>query len=118
MKLEEYRSRAFAYALEQGCDAAETYYVSGDSLSMNAQDGEIDRYEVSRQAGLSLRVQYEGSDGYAYTEALDDPEQLVRRAMDNAKIIEPRTSIPCRDAAPMKRSRLRRIPLKGSARRR
>ena len=88
MKLEEYRSRAFAYALEQGCDAAETYYVSGDSLSMNAQDGEIDRYEVSRQAGLSLRVQYEGSDGYAYTEALDDPEQLVRRAMDNAKIIE------------------------------
>ena len=44
MKLEEYRSRAFAYALEQGCDAAETYYVSGDSLSMNAQDGEIDRY--------------------------------------------------------------------------
>ena len=88
MKLEEYRSRAFAYALEQGCDAAETYYVSGDSLSMNAQDGEIDRYEVSRQAGLSLRVQYEGSDGYAYTEALDDPLQQLIPGKDPAGMLQ------------------------------
>lgn len=94
MTLEQFREKAFAYALEQGCDAAETYFEEGDSFSVNARDGEIDRYSVSRRAGLSLRVQLNGSDGYAYTEALEDPEQLVLRAMDNAKIIESKDDHP------------------------
>ena len=88
MTLQEFREKAFAFALEQGCDAAETFYEEGDSFSVNARNGEIDRYSVSRRAGLSLRVQINGSDGYAYTEAIEDPEQLVLRAMDSAKIIE------------------------------
>jgi len=88
MTLQEFREKAFLYALEQGCDAAETYYEEGDGFSVNAREGEIDRYSVSRRAGLSLRVQVGGSDGYAYTEAIEDPEQLVRHAMDNAVTIE------------------------------
>lgn len=88
MTLQEFREKAFAYAMEQGCDAAETYYEEGDGFSVNAREGEIDRYSVSRRAGLSLRVQVNGSDGYAYTEAIEDPEQLVRHAMDNAVTIE------------------------------
>jgi PmbA protein len=88
MTLQEFREKAFALAMELGCDAAETYYEESDGFSVNAREGEIDSYNVSRRAGLSLRVQVNGSDGYAYTEALEDPEQLVRHAMDNAVTIE------------------------------
>lgn len=88
MTLQEFREKAFAFALAQGCDAAETYYAAGRSFTVNAQGGEIDRYKVSRKAGLSLRVQVDGRDGYAYTEAIEAPEQLVLRAMDNARCIE------------------------------
>ena len=65
MTLQEFREKAFAFALAQGCDAAETYYAAGRSFTVNAQGGEIDRYKVSRKAGLSLRVQVDGRDGYA-----------------------------------------------------
>lgn len=88
MTREEYRTKAFALALEAGCDAAEVYYAEGGAFEVNAQNGEIDRYAVSRTAGLSLRVQLGGKDGYAYTECLDDPAELVRRAMDNARTVE------------------------------
>ena len=82
MTMQEFRARAFQYALEQGCDAAETYYAEGKDFEVNAQGGEMERYAVSRTGGLSLRVQLGGRDGYAYTECIDDPEELVRRAMD------------------------------------
>lgn len=88
MTMQEFRERAFQYALEQGCDAAETYYAESNAFEVNAQGGEIERYAVSRTGGLSLRVQLRGRDGYAYTECVDDPEELVRRAMDNARAIE------------------------------
>ena len=43
MTLQEFREKAFAFALAQGCDAAETYYAAGRSFTVNAQGGEIDR---------------------------------------------------------------------------
>ena len=98
MKLQEFRERAFALALALGCDAAETYYAAGDSFEAQAQDGEIDRYAVSHTAGLSLRVQLGGRNGYAYTEILDDPDELVRRAMDNARSIEAEEEHPMQGA--------------------
>ena len=88
MKLEQFREQAFALALAHGCDAAETYYAAADSFEAQAQGGELDRYAVSHTAGLSLRVQLGGRNGYAYTERLDDPAELVRRAMDNSRAVE------------------------------
>ena len=61
---------------------------------MNASGGEIDRYSVSREAGVSVRVTLGGRQGYAYTERMDDPERLVSRAMDNARCIENADSHP------------------------
>lgn len=84
----EFSTRAFAYALEQGCSDCETFYASGESFEVNAAGGEIDRYSVSREAGVSVRVSLDGKQGYAYTERMDDPEKLVERAMDNARFIE------------------------------
>ena len=98
MKLEQFREQAFALALAHGCDAAETYYAAADSFEAQAQGGELDRYAVSHTAGLSLRVQLGGRNGYAYTERLDDPAELVRRAMDNARAVEDEDEHPMQGA--------------------
>ncbi len=83
----EWMDKALSLALERGCDAAEIYYASTESFSVNAADGDFDRYEVSVGGGLNLRVTLNGRDGYAYTETFGDAETLVSRAMDNARII-------------------------------
>ena len=88
MTNKEFSARAFAYALEKGCSDCETFYAGGESFEVNANGGEIDRYSVSREAGVSVRVSLNNKQGYAYTERMDDPERLVERAMDNARFIE------------------------------
>ena len=49
-------------------------------LHYDANGGEIDRYSVSREAGISVRISYRGNLGYAYTERLDEPEKLAVEA--------------------------------------
>ncbi|MBQ3108819.1 MAG: TldD/PmbA family protein, partial [Clostridia bacterium] len=88
MKFEVFRDLAFEIALTHGCTAAETYYAAGEDFSVNVLEGELDRYKVSRSSGLGLRVQFEGKNGYAYTEVLEAPEELVLSAIDNARVIE------------------------------
>ena len=94
MTMREFSDKAFALATALGCEAAEAYFSEQDSFSVNASGGEIESYEVSKKGGLNLRVTLGGRDGYAYTEALDDPEELVRRAMDNARVISTRDAHP------------------------
>lgn len=88
MTMREFSDRAFAYALELGCEQAEAYYAEQNNFEANASLGAVESYSVSNKAGLNLRVSVNGRDGYAYTESLDDPEELVRRAMDNAAVID------------------------------
>ena len=88
MTYSEFSKRAMAYAAEQGCAACELFYANGESFEVNANGGEIDRYSVSREAGVSVRVSLDGHEGYAYTEAIDEPERLVDHAMDNAACID------------------------------
>lgn len=88
MNFEAFRNSLFEIALKKGCSAAETYYAAGEDFSANVLEGELDRYSVSRSCGLGLRVLLNGSNGYAYTEILEEPEALVLSAMDNAKTIE------------------------------
>jgi len=85
---EEFRDKAFEAAKAQGCDAAEVYYVESERFTVKVLEQEIDSYSVSKSEGLGLRVKLAGKDGYAYTELLDEPEKLVARAADNAKVIE------------------------------
>jgi PmbA protein len=88
MTYQEFATRAMAYAKAIGCASSELYYANGESFEVNANAGEIDRYSVSREAGVSVRVSIEGKEGYAYTERIDEPEKLVDHAADNAKSIE------------------------------
>lgn len=88
MMEQEFAKRAMASATETGCDSCELFFARGDSFEVNANGGEIDRYSVSREAGVSVRVSFGGKEGYAYSERFDEPEQLVGHALDNAKCIE------------------------------
>ena len=76
------------YAETIGCASTELYYANGESFEVNANAGEIDRYSVSREAGVSVRVSLNGKEGYAYTERIDEPERLVDHAADNARCNE------------------------------
>ena len=55
---QEFSKQAMAAAEELGCSACEVFYASGDSFEVNANGGEIDRYSVSREAGVSVRVSF------------------------------------------------------------
>lgn len=111
MEFLTFRDKAFQYALSNGCGAAEVYYNEAEDLEVQALEGELDKYTVSRSAGLNLRVQVEGKNGYAYTEALDDPEALVRRAMDNARAIESDDEHPMQGKSEYAPIQKREIPL-------
>lgn len=67
---------------------AEVYARSAEAVDVGASEGALERYEVSRTGGLSLRVNMDGRSGYAYTERCEDAEKLLERAMDNALAIE------------------------------
>lgn len=88
MDFNQFKEKAFETALANGCDAAELYFVEGDSFLAMVLEQQLDSYSVSRERGLNLRVQLAGKNGYAYTESLEAPETLVLRAMDNARAIE------------------------------
>ena len=88
MDFDQFKEKAFAAALAEGCDAAELYFLEENSFSATVLEQELDAYSVSQTRGLNLRVQLAGKNGYAYTESLDTPENLALRAMDNARAIE------------------------------
>ncbi len=122
MTYSDFSKMAMGYASQQGCEACELFYASGESFEVNANGGEIDRYSVSREAGVSIRVSLGGHEGYAYTEAIDEPERLVDHAMDNARCIDSEDEHPMQmkqayravtraDSALKNKSELERIAL-------
>ena len=94
MEREEFGKALLEGALKAGCGGAEIFSAERKSFSVNALNGEIDRYSVSNTSGVGLRVNVEGNNGYAYTEAPDGPEELVARAMDHARCLENQNEHP------------------------
>lgn len=88
MRTERFREEAFAYALKAGCSGAELVESGGEEFGVGVLQGEIDTYTVSRTRSLGLRVQLGGKNGYAGTEAPEDPKALVEAAMDNARAVQ------------------------------
>lgn len=111
MERKEFREQLFAIATQLGCDAAETYYEGSDSFSASVLNGALEKYQAAKEGGLNLRVNFEGKDGYAYTESFDDPETLVRRAIDNARVIESTDVHPMLGAQTYETVAARKTPL-------
>ncbi|MGB5822515.1 MAG: TldD/PmbA family protein, partial [Proteocatella sp.] len=68
----------------------ETYYESAESLNLSVYQGEVEKFNLSEQGGLSYRGIINGKMGYAFTESFDDAaiDMLVDEAYANAMVIE------------------------------
>lgn len=88
MTYSEFKKAAFDSAVSLGAKAAECVYSESNRFRVNILDGEVDSYSVSKSCGFGLRVDFDGKNGYAYTEDMSDPQELAERAVDNARVIE------------------------------
>lgn len=90
MDMNQYIDRVLAAAREAGIDTAEVYYTAGDNFQASALEGEINKYQVSSSANLSLRGTVNGKMGYCSTQAFDDAAiaQLVEGVKESAALIE------------------------------
>ena len=74
----------------QNVSAQEIYYHTSKSISLSVFNGEIEKYSISEDGGLSYRAIKDQKMGYTYTERVDDinPEAIVLEAIGNGQIIE------------------------------
>lgn len=90
MTLVEFKEAVFKKAEQCGFSEYEIYYSSDNSLGIQVFEGEIDKYTVSGNQGLSFRGLYNGKIGYAFTEIMDEAaiDFVVKSAKENALVIE------------------------------
>lgn len=80
----------FERGKENGIGDMEAFVQRKKNLNIMVFKGEIDKYSISDENGLSLRGIYNGKMGYSYTEKLDESSVniLIKEVIDNAKIID------------------------------
>ncbi|MBS7527244.1 TldD/PmbA family protein [Fusibacter paucivorans] len=73
-----------------GVTDQEVYYQTARNVSISVFNGEIEKYSLSEEGGLSYRAIIDGKMGYTYTENASDIEAdaMVLEAIGNAEIIE------------------------------
>ncbi|MCX7694498.1 MAG: TldD/PmbA family protein [Caloramator sp.] len=87
MELNKFIEELFRRGKEEGFSDMEVYYIDSDSFEVNVYNQEVDKYNVNKNKGISLRAIYDGRLGYAYSEKFDeeDIEFLIKNAKNNAK---------------------------------
>ena len=70
MEMNLFIDRVLEAARAAGIETAEVYCQSGESFRASAMDGEINQYQVSASAGLSLRGTVDGKMGYSATHTI------------------------------------------------
>ncbi|MBE5797710.1 MAG: TldD/PmbA family protein [Clostridiales bacterium] len=90
MDMNLFIDRVLEAAKAAGIETAEVYYESGESFRASAMDGEINQYQVSASAGLSLRGTVAGKMGYSATQAFDEAAiaQLIEGVKESAALVE------------------------------
>lgn len=79
-------------AKKYGADQADVIVSAGESFSVSAQKGDIDKYKVSGARVLGIRSLKDERVGLSYTEAIDDDslEIAVKKSLENAEASEKR----------------------------
>ena len=88
MDMNLFIDRVLEAAKAEGIETAEVYYTAGENFRAAALDGEINQYQVSASANLSLRGTVNGKMGYCSTQAFDDAaiQQLVEGVKESAAL--------------------------------
>lgn len=74
-------------AKKAGADSADVIFSTGKSLSMSAQEGQLDTYKVSGSKIAGVRVIKDQKVGISYTEAFDKEAlaDTARKAVENSR---------------------------------
>lgn len=82
--------KIFAKGKQLGLDDMEVYIQGNSQLDIRVFKGEIDKYSISDEMGLSFRGVYNGQMGYSYTEKVDESsiDMLIKEAIANAVTID------------------------------
>ena len=90
MELNTFISRLFSAAEAAGIAPAEAACSQSDSFRVRVRRGELEDYQVSENAGLTLRGRVNGRIGTASTQALTEESipMLVQGVLDSAALIE------------------------------
>lgn len=90
MELKSFKDILFKKALSEGFEECEVYYYTGENLSINIYEGEVEKYNLDKSFGLSFRGKINGKIGYSYTEILDDKavDMLIKNVKDGVNTIE------------------------------
>lgn len=88
--MDKWIDKLFAVGKYKGFENQEIYYESSNSLKISVFEGNVDKFNLSQEGGLSYRGVINGKMGYAFTEAFDDDamNMLVNEAYENALAIE------------------------------
>ncbi len=80
----------FEKGKNKGFTSQEVYYQESKKLAISVFDGQVDKFTLSEDGGMSYRVIYDGKMGYAYSERFDDEaiDMLLEEAFGNAEVIE------------------------------
>lgn len=80
----------FEMGMAKGLTSQEIYYQENKKLAISVFEGQVDKFTLSEDGGMSYRVIYGGKMGYAYSERFDDDaiEMLLKEALGNAEVIE------------------------------
>ena len=85
-----FKEKIIAAAAAAGLSDYELYYSVSDGTSVGAFGGEINEFTSGMTGGVCFRCILDGHMGLAYTQDLSEASaiSLVKRAMDNASVIE------------------------------
>jgi PmbA protein len=72
-------------ALKRGCDAAEVFIRSSSGISAEAKDGKVEAMEVSKDAGIALKVIKGQRLGFAFATDPQEIENTINAAIEAAK---------------------------------
>ena len=91
-QIKDAMEKTLELAKSNGAEEADVIVSSGESFSVSAQNGDIDKYKVSGARVLGVRTIKDSRVGLAYTEAFDEDSLKVatQKALENALASEQR----------------------------
>lgn len=73
-----------------GIEEMEVFIGGSKNLDIKVFKGDIDKYSIADDQGLSFRGIYNGKMGYSYTEKIDESsvDLLIKEVIENARVID------------------------------
>jgi PmbA protein len=90
-KMKSTIKKSIDMAMNSGADSCDAIVSSGESLSLSPLNGKLDKYKISKNSILGIRVIKNKKIGLSYTESFDDDalKYVALSALENAQFSDP-----------------------------